>query len=597
MAKGGKMSRLFSLFLLTIVSLHAITLTKEYTYAASENDSKTSAKAQALKMLKNLTIEELGSGMATRFTSDEKIENDSIIKELHSSVKSFTGAFVQTTVLDENWDGTNYRIKAQIEVDEGGLYEKTLLHYKTLQAQALGKDLEEMLKDISTKEKLDAFIEKAITLEYTQTLGFALHRKTLQVFAYHKIYDERYRDFLLDTLAAITYPSWDERTDAILSYLQNDRPYDAKERKVLINILENVEVAKSGWYLEMMLLPNAKTCDEGVEELIREYLKRVVNKKAGLPVYTDLKRELDSVFEGWAQTQNKACPFLGSDALLEVLQCEQASSLKGATWTKALQKLSDATAKNNAHAIEKLLPLVKVIAPNLPIKRDAQYAITTLYKKAPQTLHAELTNVLSEPIRRIFAAEKLYESDIEFCIANGITVAQKVFTLQEYYEKLFAQSSSAKRREWVKAITYFAEANGGTNHETYLRALAFLDAQNDHYHAEILLGVMEKIGYEDEESITLLSKFIASQNPNLSNRARKYLLETDNPKKRIDTIIQILPHLTNIQKRRAITFLLGFKQDAARATKQLQKYKNDKDVELRYAVEWLEKNLKKEGYL
>lgn len=591
------MSRIFFLFLSAVFSLYAITLTKEYTYAASENDSKASAKAQALKILKNLTIEELGSGMATRFTSDEKMQNDAIKKELRSSVKSFTAAFLQTKVLDESWDGTNYRITAQIDVDDAGLYTKTLLHFKALQAQALSEDLEKMLKDISTKEKLDAFIEKAITLEFTQTLGFTLHRKTLQVFSYHKIYDERYRKFLLQTLETITYPSWDERTDMILAYLQNDRPYNAKERKILIHILENVEVAKSGWYLEMMLSPNAKTCNEGAEKLLEGYLNLVLDKKAALPVYTDLKTELNSVLEGWAQSQNKECPFLGSDALLEVLQSEQASSLEATTWIKAFQKCSDATAKNNAHAKEKLLPLIRAIAPNLPPKREAKEAIITLYKKAPKTLHAELTNVLREPIRRIFAAEKLYESDIEFCIVHGITVTQKVFTLQEYYEKLFAATSSAKRREWVKAISYFAETNGGENHGAYLKALQFLDAQNDHYHAEILLSVMEKIGYDDGESITLLSKFIASQNPNLSNRARKYLLETNHPKKRVDAIIQILPRLTNVQKRRAITFLLAFKQDASNAPMQLQNYKNDKDAELRYAVEWLEKNLRKEGYL
>ncbi|MDD3817433.1 MAG: hypothetical protein PHI89_05035 [Thiovulaceae bacterium] len=591
------MNRIFFLFLSAVFSLHAITLTKEYTYAASENDSKASAKAQALKILKNLTIEELGSGMATRFSSDEKIQNDAIEKELHSSVKSFTAAFLQTKILDESWDGTNYRIKVQIDVDDAGLYTKTLLHFKALQAQALGKELEKMLEDISTKEKRDAFIEKAITLEFGETLGFTLHRKTLRVFSYHKIYDERYRNFLLKTLETITYPSWDERTDAILSYLQNDRPYDAKEREILLKILENTEVAQSGHFLLMMLQPNAQACEAGVTELLEAYLALVLEKKAALPVYTDLKTEFNSVLEGWAQSQNKECPFLGSDALLKVLQSEQASSLEATTWIKAFQKCSDATAKNNAHAKEKLLPLIRAIAPNLPPKREAKEAIITLYKKAQKTLHAELTNVLREPIRRIFAAEKLYESDIEFCIANGITVAQKVFTLQEYYEKLFAESAPHKRREWVKAISYFAEANGGENHATYLRALTFLDTQNDHYHAEIMLGVMEKIGYDDRESITLLGKFIASQNPNLSNRARKYLLETAHPKKRVDAIIQILPHLTNVQKRRAITFLLAFKQDASNAPMQLQNYKNDKDVELRYAVEWLEKNLRKEGYL
>ena len=591
------MSRIFSILLLITLSLHAITLTKEYSYAASESDSKASAKAQALKTLKNLTIEELGSGMATRFESNERVTNESMKSEIRSSVKSFTSAFIQSKIIDESWDGSIYWLKARIDVDEEGLYAKTLTHYKELQAQALSEDLEAMLEDISTKEKLDAFIEKVITLEFDQKLGSKLHLKTLQVFNYYKIYDERYRDFLIQTLAKIDYPSWDIRAESILYYLQNDRPYDAKERKILLKILENVKVAQSSRFLTPMLQPNARACDKGVQELMEAYIELVLDKKAALPVYTNLQKECNSILEGWAQSQNSTCPFLGSEALIDALKSKQAATLSGETWTRALQKTTSATTKNSSHAMEKLLPLIAIIAPNLPQERGAKDAIIALYKKAPLELHGELTELLREPIERIFGAETLYEDEITFCITHGISIANKVFTLEQYYEKLFNETKQSNRRAWVKAITNFTEANSGANHKSYLDALEFLDQQNDHYHAEILLNVMERSEYDDARSITLLTKFIASENPNLSKRAKNYLLTTQNQKQRVATIIQALEELNNMQKKRAITFLLNFKHEAAQALVFLEKYKNSNDSELRYALEWLEKNLKKEGYL
>jgi hypothetical protein len=346
-----------------------------------------------------------------------------------------------------------------------------------------------------------------------------------------------------------------------------------------------------------MLQPNARACDKGVQELMETYVELVLDKKAALPVYTNLQKEFNSILEGWAQSQNSTCPFLGSEALLEALESKQASTLAGETWVRALQKTTEATAKNSAHAMKELLPLIKTIAPNLPQERNAKDAIIALYKKAPQELHPKLTELLEKPIESIFSAETLYEDEITFCITHGITIANKVFTLSQYYEKLFHETKQSNRRAWVKAITNFAEANSGANHKSYLDALEFLDQQNDHYHAEILLSVMQRSAYDDAASITLLTKFIASENPNLSKRAKNYLLTTKNQRERVDTIIQVLPQLNSIQKRRTITFLLNFKQEAARGLILLESYRNTSDSELRYALEWLEKNLQKEGYL
>ncbi|MBU0632184.1 hypothetical protein KKA17_06045 [bacterium] len=584
------------LFILTM-SLNAMNVVKEYRYMASDSDSKTSAKNQALKTLKNLVIEELGSGIAKRFEKNEKVEDENMQRELRLSVNSFTNAFIQSKIIDESWDGSSYWLKASIDVDDKGLYEKLKLHYEELQAQSKGEELEAMLEDISTKEKLDSFIDKAITLPFTQDIGSKAHMKALRIFTYNKIFDERYRNFLIETLKTIEYPSWDSRTETILTYLQGSRPYDKKERKVLLKILENTQVAKSVWALEPMLAPNARVCDEGVDELMENYLKLIRDGKAGLPVYTDLHHELAFVVEGWSHTLNAECPFLGSDAILEALKSDEADTLKGDIWTKVIKKAAVASDKNHTDANKKLPALVKVCAPHLPEDNNAIDAIKELYKRTDTTLHATLTTILLADIRRIYAKQTLYDNDIAFCIANGITVPDKVFTLQEYYKKLYDEPQESHRRAWVDAIVDYGIANGGKNHQEYLNALRFLDEKKDHYDAEVLSRVMEKIGYEDETSIMLLSKFLSSQNPNISRRSSGYLLKCDNPTKRINAIIGVLPKLSPQEQRRVITFFIYFKEPAAQALAKLEAYRTSKDSDLRYSVEWLEKNLKKDGYM
>ncbi len=83
---------------------------KEYTYQASELDSKTSCRAIAIEQVKRELLEELGTYVeSTTVVKDFQIEKDEI--------RTISAGVVQTKVLDEKWDGKEYWLKAEVSAD------------------------------------------------------------------------------------------------------------------------------------------------------------------------------------------------------------------------------------------------------------------------------------------------------------------------------------------------------------------------------------------------------------------------------------------------------------------------------------------------
>jgi tetratricopeptide (TPR) repeat protein len=86
------------------------TLVKEYSYQASELDSKITCRAIALEQVKRELLEELGTYVeSSTIVRDYQIEKDEI--------RTLTAGVVQTRVLDEKWDGREYWLKAQVSAD------------------------------------------------------------------------------------------------------------------------------------------------------------------------------------------------------------------------------------------------------------------------------------------------------------------------------------------------------------------------------------------------------------------------------------------------------------------------------------------------
>ncbi len=87
---------------------------REYTYQASEADSKLSSRTVSLAEVKRLLLEELG----TYLESVTEVKNFQLTKD---QIPALTAGIVRVEVLDERWDGKTYWLKARIAADPEGV--------------------------------------------------------------------------------------------------------------------------------------------------------------------------------------------------------------------------------------------------------------------------------------------------------------------------------------------------------------------------------------------------------------------------------------------------------------------------------------------
>jgi tetratricopeptide (TPR) repeat protein len=98
------------LILTNVASAENVTFIKEYTYMASDIDSKVSSRAIALEQVKRALLDQLG----TYLISETEVKNYQITKD---QVTTLTAGIVSAEIVDEKWDGRTYYLKAKIAAD------------------------------------------------------------------------------------------------------------------------------------------------------------------------------------------------------------------------------------------------------------------------------------------------------------------------------------------------------------------------------------------------------------------------------------------------------------------------------------------------
>ncbi|MEW6616016.1 MAG: tetratricopeptide repeat protein [Thermodesulfobacteriota bacterium] len=122
-----------------------VTFEREYTYQASEADSKLSCRAIALEQVKRLLLEELGTYLESRTEiKDFKLTKDQII--------TLTAGIVRTEIVKETWDGKTYWLKAKIEADPDEVIKSVDSlrkdHQKTKELEETRRKAAEYLKEM-----------------------------------------------------------------------------------------------------------------------------------------------------------------------------------------------------------------------------------------------------------------------------------------------------------------------------------------------------------------------------------------------------------------------------------------------------------------
>jgi len=96
------------------------TFTREYTYRASEDDSKNSCRTQATVQLRTALLREVGTYMR----SEQQTITIGNTQNYAEKLEAITAGIVEMKILDEKWNGETYYIKAQMTIDPNDVKQK-----------------------------------------------------------------------------------------------------------------------------------------------------------------------------------------------------------------------------------------------------------------------------------------------------------------------------------------------------------------------------------------------------------------------------------------------------------------------------------------
>ena len=139
---------------------------REYTYSASEADSKLTCRIIALEQVKRLLLEKLG----TYLQSISEVKDGILTKD---EIVTLTAGVVRTEIISEHWDGKVYRLKARIKADPDYVIKAINRLRKDRQKS---KDLEE--SQARAKQYVNE-IER-LKQELTKAKGETLKRKQIE---------------------------------------------------------------------------------------------------------------------------------------------------------------------------------------------------------------------------------------------------------------------------------------------------------------------------------------------------------------------------------------------------------------------------------
>ncbi len=147
------------------------TFIREYTYQASESDSKISARTQALTEVKKLLLEELGVYVESYVNYTIESQGGHITKDfITNEIKQLSVGITETKILEEKWNGEQYYVRAEIVADPTDVVRKINQTLEKRQSDVVIDSLHILLNSMKQNvEVKNAEIEKLNQQLRTQT--------------------------------------------------------------------------------------------------------------------------------------------------------------------------------------------------------------------------------------------------------------------------------------------------------------------------------------------------------------------------------------------------------------------------------------------
>lgn len=136
----------------------------EYTYRASDTDSKITSRSKAAMELKKIILSEIGVHISSSLKITKQATIDKRVKtEINHVITSYTAGTVSMKIIKEKWDGSNFYLKGKISIDPNSVIEGIS---EGLKAEAERKTIQQLKTIITTQnETLNLRSNKLINIQ------------------------------------------------------------------------------------------------------------------------------------------------------------------------------------------------------------------------------------------------------------------------------------------------------------------------------------------------------------------------------------------------------------------------------------------------
>ena len=195
---------IFFLFITIVLIAQEKTFEREYTYKASELDSKISCRAITINELRTQLLNEIGVYVESESILKTSDVSGKFAQDFVENIATISAGITKIEVLEEKWNGETFWMRASITIDKKSLEES--LKQLVADRQKL-KELEEVKQKLNdATEEINRLNEELVTNKNTEQVAQSVkYDKEISTLAASNYYYSGQVKFLLqDFKGAIT---------------------------------------------------------------------------------------------------------------------------------------------------------------------------------------------------------------------------------------------------------------------------------------------------------------------------------------------------------------------------------------------------------
>ncbi|KZK74583.1 MAG: hypothetical protein A3K90_02390 [Pelodictyon luteolum] len=164
-----------SFMMATVADAAQKTFIREYRYRASDKDSKVSSRNAALDQVTALLLKETGAYVESTLNTEKRETDQGIDSLTTEDITAISAGVTKTQILEESWDGTEYYVKAEIQLDPDDIRHQLGRIQAGRQAMQLSKEpiAQKSPSDVKSGIFEDEMSEKGRLAEMRQNLDAA----------------------------------------------------------------------------------------------------------------------------------------------------------------------------------------------------------------------------------------------------------------------------------------------------------------------------------------------------------------------------------------------------------------------------------------